>query len=82
VECKALPSMHESKNKDKPKDYAVDGVLHYAKALSKEFEVIAIASSGESETELKILKTQTTSQKEIIPCEVVVVKKVYLTLNL
>jgi hypothetical protein len=38
VECKALPSMHESKNKDKPKDYAVDGVLHYAKALSKEFE--------------------------------------------
>ena len=54
VECKALPSMHESKNKDKPKDYAVDGVLHYAKALSKEFEVIAIASSGESETELKI----------------------------
>jgi len=54
VECKALNSMHESKHLDKPKDFAVDGVLHYAEALSKEFEVIAIATSGESEKELRV----------------------------
>lgn len=54
VECKALNSMHESKGLDRPKDYAVDGVLHYAEALSKEFEVIAIAASGECERELRV----------------------------
>ena len=54
IECKALNSMHESSHLDKPKDYAVDGVLHYAKALSKEFEVIAIATSGENEKDLRV----------------------------
>ena len=34
VECKAKASFHESKSRNKVKDYAVDGVLHYAKALS------------------------------------------------
>lgn len=54
VECKALNSMHESARLDKPKDFAVDGVLHYAEALSKEFEVIAIATSGENEKDLRV----------------------------
>ena len=36
VECKADTKNHESKLRDNPKDYAVDGVLHYAKFLSKE----------------------------------------------
>lgn len=43
IECKADPSKHESPNRDKPKDYAVDGALHYAKALSEGFNVVAIA---------------------------------------
>lgn len=51
VECKAKTSNHESDNRDKPKDFAVDGVLHYAKALSAGFNVVAIAVSGESEDE-------------------------------
>lgn len=51
VECKAKASDHESPNRDKPKDYAVDGVLHYAKALSNGFNVVAIAVSGETEDE-------------------------------
>ncbi len=51
VECKAKTSNHESENRDKPKDYAVDGVLHYAKALSEGFNVVAIAVSGETEDE-------------------------------
>lgn len=54
VECKAKPKYHESENKDKPKLYAVDGVLLYASFLSKEFDVIAIAISGENERTLKI----------------------------
>ena len=47
VECKANIDKHESKNRNKPKDFAIDGVLHYAKFLSKEFNVVAIAVSGE-----------------------------------
>ena len=54
VECKADTKNHESKLRDNPKDYAVDGVLHYAKFLSKEYNVIAIAVSGVSEGSLTI----------------------------
>lgn len=48
VECKASETKHESKNRDCPSDFAVDGVLHYAKALSQDYNVIAIAVSGEN----------------------------------
>lgn len=54
IECKASVKHHVSSNIDKPKDYAVDGVLHYAKALSKQFTVMAIAVSGMTESELKV----------------------------
>ena len=54
VECKAKTSNHESPNRGKPKDFAVDGVLHYAKALSKGFNVVAIAVSGETEEEVLV----------------------------
>lgn len=54
VECKANVADHESKKRDNAVKYAVDGALHYAKALSKEYNVIAIAASGQNETELKI----------------------------
>ena len=54
VECKASPTKHESQNRNNPKDYAVDGVLHYTKALSSEFDVIAIGVSGETKTELQV----------------------------
>ncbi|MCI5157402.1 MAG: SAM-dependent DNA methyltransferase [Candidatus Electrothrix sp. AUS1_2] len=53
-ECKASTKKHESTNRDKPKDYAVDGVLHYARKLAKSYNVIAVAVSGESESSLKI----------------------------
>ncbi|MEX6666850.1 class I SAM-dependent DNA methyltransferase [Pseudomonas sp. W2-17] len=36
------------------KRYAADGVLHYASLLAKEFNVIAVAVSGETSKELKI----------------------------
>ena len=43
IECKPNVKYHESPNRNKPKDYAVDGILHYAKAIKEEFSVIAIA---------------------------------------
>jgi type I restriction enzyme M protein len=53
-ECKADTKKHESVKLDKPVDFAVDGVLHYAKRLSKSYNVIAIAVSGQSKSSLKI----------------------------
>ena len=54
VECKSNINFHESKNRDKYKDYSVDGVLLYSSFLSKEYDVLSIAISGENEIELKI----------------------------
>ncbi len=54
VECKAETTKHESQNRDKYADYAVDGVLLYASYLSKEFDVLAIAVSGQTTQELKV----------------------------
>jgi hypothetical protein len=54
VECKLDKSKHASaKNLDgnsqlTPVDYAEDGVIHYMKGLSKEFNVIGLAVSGDS----------------------------------
>ena len=49
IECKADISKHESKNKDKFSEYAVDGVLLYSSYLSKEFDILAIAISANAE---------------------------------
>ena len=53
-ECKASTKQHESPNRDQPVNFAVDGVLHYAKYLSKEYNVIAVAVSGQTRSELKV----------------------------
>lgn len=54
VECKHDNKKHESKTGDKYADYAVDGVLLYASFLAKEYDVLAIAVSGETKAELKV----------------------------
>ena len=54
IECKADTSRHESPERNKPRDYAVDGVLLYASFLAKEFDVLAIAVSGQTERTLRI----------------------------
>ncbi|MDV6169208.1 hypothetical protein R1T16_12300 [Flavobacterium sp. DG1-102-2] len=54
IECKHDIRKHESKTRDKYGDYAVDGVLLYTSFLAKEYDVLAIAVSGEKENELKI----------------------------
>lgn len=54
IECKKDLKKHVSKDYSYPKDYAVDGVLFYAKYLKEEYNVIAIAISGTKKEQLKI----------------------------
>ena len=56
IECKASVKDHERKKKESinPQKYAVDGVLHYANFLKKDFDVIAIAISGEKKDQIII----------------------------
>jgi hypothetical protein len=54
IECKADLTKHESSLKDKFKDYSVDGVLLYSSYLSKDFDVLSIAVSGQDKKNLKI----------------------------
>lgn len=54
VECKADITKHESNNRDKYKDYSVDGILLYSSYLAKDFDVLSIAVSGQNENELKV----------------------------
>lgn len=54
IECKADAKFHKSLNQDQPANFAVDGVLLYASKLSREFNVIAVAASGQTKEELKI----------------------------
>ncbi|SER99661.1 N-6 DNA methylase [Pseudomonas sp. NFPP19] len=61
IECKADTRCHVSSSLQKIKDYAVDGVLHYAKHLSKDYSVLAIAVSGTTNDSLLI-------SNYLIPC--------------
>ena len=54
IECKASTKFHESNSKNKYKDYAVDGALLYSSFLSKEYDVLSIAISGEKKNNLRI----------------------------
>jgi len=54
IECKADVTKHESKDRDKYSEFAVDGALLYASYLSKGFDVLAIAVSGETKQSLKV----------------------------
>ena len=65
LECKANPVFHKDGKKNNIKNYAVDGVLHYAKNLSKEFDVIAIAVSGQDKKELKVSNFLIRKEKQL-----------------
>ena len=54
VECKADETKHISQDGNKYSEYAVDGVLLYASYLAKEFDVLAIAVSGQTDSALRI----------------------------
>lgn len=53
-ECKPDVRKHESEARDKPVEYAVDGVLHYAKHLAKHYTVLAVAVSGTTASSMKV----------------------------
>lgn len=53
-ECKPSVKKHQSAERNKPVDYAVDGVLHYASHLSKHYTVLAVAVSGTTASSLKV----------------------------
>ncbi len=54
IECKADVKKHQSKTLDKYADFAVDGVKLYSSFLSKEYDVLAIAVSGEKTNNINI----------------------------
>ena len=54
VECKADVTKHESDDLGQYSEYAVDGALLYASFLSKEFDVLSIAVSGEKKRSLQV----------------------------
>ncbi len=53
-ECKPDVRKHESTGRDKPVEYAVDGVLHYARHLAKHYTVVAVAVSGATESSFRV----------------------------
>lgn len=54
VECKNTVKKHCSEKLNRPRGYAVDGVLYYAKFLKQEYNVIAIAVSGTKADNMKV----------------------------
>jgi type I restriction enzyme M protein len=54
VECKATTKQHRSPELNEPVGFAVDGALHYARRLSRSFNVIAIAASGQTKSGLRV----------------------------
>ena len=54
VECKNAVNKHASENHDRPRNFAVDGVLYYTKFLKEEYNVIAIAISGTTLNKIKV----------------------------
>lgn len=54
VECKKSKSKHESERRDRPKDFAVDGALYYAKFLKDGYNVVALAVSGTKREDCKV----------------------------
>ena len=68
VECKANRQNHRSDSLSSPKEYALDGAVHYANHLSKSFDVIAIGISGTNKISIShflVLRGQKIS-KEIL----------------
>ena len=71
IECKAELKYHKSKQNEvsNPEKYAVDGVLHYSEFLKQNYNVIAIAVSGENKDKLMVsnffIRKNTDDVKEI-----------------
>jgi type I restriction-modification system DNA methylase subunit len=54
VECKRSVKDHSSEERNKPRKFAVDGALYYAKFLKEAYNVVAIAVSGTKKEDCKV----------------------------
>jgi len=54
VECKNSVKKHASEKFDHPSGYAVDGALYYARFLKEEYNVVVVAISGTTTTNMKV----------------------------
>ena len=54
IENKVNNAFHKSPDLNNPKDYAVDGAIHYGMKLSVKYNVISIGISGDKKTNLNI----------------------------
>ena len=54
IENKVNNAFHKSPDLNNPKDYAVDGAIHYGMKLSAKYNVISIGISGDKKTNLNI----------------------------
>jgi len=54
IECKNTVKKHASADLSNPRGFAVDGVLYYAKFLKEEYNVIAVAVSGTTLSNMKV----------------------------
>ncbi|MFB3813096.1 MAG: class I SAM-dependent DNA methyltransferase [Terriglobales bacterium] len=54
IECKASVKQHESPSRDHPADFAADGALHYGRILSRSYNVVTVAVSGQTASSLKV----------------------------
>ena len=54
IECKNSIHKHESPSFNKPRDYAVDGLLYYAKYLKDDYNLICLAVSGTKKETMRV----------------------------
>ncbi|MCL1862505.1 MAG: SAM-dependent methyltransferase [Defluviitaleaceae bacterium] len=85
VECKSAVKKHVSENLDNPRNFAVDGVIYYAKFLKEEYNVVAIAISGTTLANMKVdtfhwLKGQDTYLPLIKATDIILEPKNYIKL--
>lgn len=85
VECKNSVKKHGSPGFSRPRDFAIDGVLYYAKYLKLYFNVIAVAISGTDKTSLKVnayywIKNQDTYTELIKARDIILEPENYLKL--
>ncbi len=76
IECKAKLKFHVSQKQNNPKDYNVDGVIHYSNFLSKDFNVISFAVTGTNSKNLLISSFIQKKGKTLTPLKNSVGKKI------
>ena len=70
IEAKSDIKKHESVNKDKFKDYAVDGALLYSSYASRQMDVLSIAVSGQKKNMLRISHFLQVQGNDVVDLEI------------